>query len=152
MKVWFLAIMAILVLFLAGCHDAVNQDILDQSCKSDKPVPIYCEKFSADDYSKTLTFSIRVIDSVNMSYSSINISGLDCQRKNMKSTIGYYIIIVKCADFYNQNITGKLEFDYQFLGKPKHTVINFVRKFGKKDPVMDRQPLDDSSAETNIYG
>jgi hypothetical protein len=145
MKVWFLVILMFLALTITGCHEEVNPDIYEQSCKSDKPVPINCEKFQADDYSGTLQFAIKEIDRIELNYSTIIITGInDCKKKSSKKMGTYYYITMDCKKvFFNQNITGTLEFDYIFMGKTKHTIISYKRLFGKYDPFFDRKPLDD---------
>lgn len=148
--VWLLPVLfAFITIILSGCHEAVNPDVYEEYCKSDKPVPINCEKFTADDYSGKLEFAILEIDKVEINYSTITIPKMEqCQKKSLKKTSGYYFIIMDCKNsFFNKNISATLEFDYMFMGKNKHTSIAFKRLFGKKDPFLDRAPIDDYSTQ-----
>jgi len=140
-------LLVLLAFFIISCESDLPKDILEQSCKSDKPVPINCEKFKTDDYANTIQFVIAEIDKVVINESSYKISGLfNCNLKKSSRTSGFYVLTFKCErDIYAKNISGTLEFDYNFMAKNKHTIISFKRIFGKKDMLLERKPLDDYS-------
>ena len=121
-----------------------KQEIREQSCKSDKPVPINCVKFEADDSTQRLTFQIRQIDPISFNKTTFNIEGVpDCTSKSVKLYRGDYELIFDCKndDWKNKDLNGTLSFDYTFLNNKLTAKISFVRIFGSYDPIYDRAPL-----------